>query len=202
MGKGTGTCNERVSLQLSEAKPLASNARLQLNTSSSSHTKSKRYTALENNPSEPGQSTQFSNRSKPVIDKYGTKRWHNERGEKHRVNGPAKEHANGEKEWWLNGKRHRENGPARELANGAKLWYLNGQLHREDGPAIEWAKGNKEWWLKGKLHREDGPAIELANEGKYWYQNGELHRVGAPAIEQLNGVKEWYLNGRYIKTDQ
>ena len=35
-------------------------------------------------------------------------------------------------------------------ADGTKEWYLNGKLHREDGPAIERADGTKEWWLNGK----------------------------------------------------
>ena len=30
----------------------------------------------------------------------------------HRVDGPAVEYPNGDKEWWVNGKRHREDGPA------------------------------------------------------------------------------------------
>ena len=36
------------------------------------------------------------------------------------------EHANGAKEWLLNGKTHREDGPAVELADGTKYWFLNG----------------------------------------------------------------------------
>lgn len=35
------------------------------------------------------------------------------------------------------GERHREDGPAVEYADGSKYWYQNGELHREDGPAIE-----------------------------------------------------------------
>ena len=34
-------------------------------------------------------------------------------------------------------------------ANGDKEWYLNGLLHREDGPAIEDADGFKYWCLNG-----------------------------------------------------
>ena len=58
-------------------------------------------------------------------------------------------------------------------ANGDKEWYLNGQLHREDGPAIEWANGDKYWYLNGKYHREDGPAVERTNGDKDWYLNGK-----------------------------
>jgi hypothetical protein len=80
----------------------------------------------------------------------------------HRVDGPAIEYANGDKEWYLNGKRHRQArrsgldpnggepvGPAEELVYGYKAWYLNGERHRVDGPAVEYESGHKEWWLNG-----------------------------------------------------
>jgi hypothetical protein len=47
----------------------------------------------------------------------------------------------------LNGKRHRTDGPAVEHADGNKFWYLNGQLHRADGPAVLWPDGGKSWYL-------------------------------------------------------
>ena len=47
-------------------------------------------------------------------------------------------------EWSLNGERHRVEGPAVEYANGIKCWYQNGKLHRLEGPAIEYADGTKE----------------------------------------------------------
>jgi len=59
-------------------------------------------------------------------------------------------HADGSKEWYLNGKRHREDGPAYEEADGSKDWYLNGKRHREDGPAYEGADGSKRWFLNGE----------------------------------------------------
>ena len=68
---------------------------------------------------------------------------------------------------------HREDGPAIEHANGTKYWYLNGKLHREDGPAVEWVDGDKSWFLNGVRHREDGPAIEYADGDKSWFLNGE-----------------------------
>jgi hypothetical protein len=57
---------------------------------------------------------------------------------------------NGDKHWWLDGKRHRVDGPAIEHADGSKRWYLHDKLHRVDGPAIEWASGGKRWYLDGK----------------------------------------------------
>ena len=83
----------------------------------------------------------------------------------------------GEKEWyrwckrsrWL--KLHRTDGPARERANGDKEWFRNNKIHRTDGPAIELANGDKEWWLNSQRHRTDGPAVELANGNKEWWLN-------------------------------
>ena len=52
---------------------------------------------------------------KPVIDKYGTKRWYDEEGKLHRDDDlPAIEKANGDlpKEWYRHGVRHREGGAA------------------------------------------------------------------------------------------
>jgi hypothetical protein len=48
----------------------------------------------------------------------------------------------------LNGNHHRTDGPAIEHADGDKEWWLNNQLHRTDGPAIEYADGNK-WFVDG-----------------------------------------------------
>ena len=127
--------------------------------------------------------------------------WFNQDGKRHREDGPAAEHANGDKQWYLNGKRHREDGPAIEDANGDKYCYLNGKRHREDGPAIEYANGTKQWYLNGKRHREDGPAIEDANGTKQWYLNGKLHREDGPAIESAGSTKHWYLNGKRNRED-
>jgi len=44
---------------------------------------------------------------------------------------------------------HREDGPAVEHADGGKFWYLNDSLHREDGPAVEYPNGSKSWYLNG-----------------------------------------------------
>jgi hypothetical protein len=62
----------------------------------------------------------------PEIDKC-VECWYNEKGELHREDGPAYEHVNGYKSWWINGERHREDGPAIERANGDKYWYYNGK---------------------------------------------------------------------------
>jgi hypothetical protein len=104
-------------------------------------------------------------------------------------------------EWFLNDELHRVDGPAIEFANGNKEWWRFGKLHRQarhgepDGPAIERASGDKGWWLDGGRHRVDGPAIEFVNGDKEWWLNGVTHRDDGPAVEYANGYKEWYLNG-------
>ena len=45
---------------------------------------------------------------------------------------------------------HREDGPAIEHADGTKHWYMNGNLRPKDGPAVEHTNGTKEWYLNGK----------------------------------------------------
>ena len=45
----------------------------------------------------------------------------------HRIDGPAVEYYDGDKEWWQNGKLHRLDGPAIENSNGEKYWYYEDQ---------------------------------------------------------------------------
>lgn len=70
------------------------------------------------------------------------------------------------------GMLHRVDGPAVECSNGSKMWYIDGELHREDGPAIESKNGDKYWAIDGKFHRTDGPAVELADGTTEWYTRG------------------------------
>lgn len=74
---------------------------------------------------------------------------------------------------WVNetGELHRLDGPAIEYNDGDKEWWVAGQRHRIDGPAIEWSDGVKEWWVAGKRHREDGPAVIFGKKCK-WFLNG------------------------------
>ena len=111
---------------------------------------------------------------KVTVDKYKTIRWYNDKGQLHRLGGPAVEWADGSKEWYVDGERHRLDGPAIEWADGSKTWYVEGKLHRLDGPAIEKADGYKAWWVEGERHRLDGPAIEWADGSKAWYVEGKL----------------------------
>ena len=66
----------------------------------------------------------------------------------------------------MNGKIHRVDGPAREWADGRKQWFLNGKLHREDGPAWEGADGAKEWWLNGKEFTQEEWKAEVSKRSK------------------------------------
>ena len=119
----------------------------------------------------------------------------NKNGQLYCTDGPAIEHSDGTKKWYLNGQLHRTDGPAIERIDGTKEWYLNDQLHRTDGPAVECLNGTKFWYLKDQLHRTDGPAIECLNGTKEWYFKGQKHRTDGPAIEYSDGTKKWYLKG-------
>lgn len=123
--------------------------------------------------------------------------YHMRNGVAHRVDGPAVEYENGDKEWFLYGERHCTDAPAIEsLHERFEAWYCHGERHRVGGPAVTSLKGT-EWWFRGKLHRTDGPAIEDYH-ARHWYVDGVLHRVGGPAYEELNvnGVRKWYFRGK------
>jgi hypothetical protein len=54
--------------------------------------------------------------------------------------------------WWLNakGQFHRLDGPARQWADGDKEWWVEGDLHRLDGPACDYVTFSKQWFIAGK----------------------------------------------------
>jgi hypothetical protein len=97
-------------------------------------------------------------------------------GELHRIDGPAIEHPNGAKFWYLNGRQY----------DSEKEWKLEVERREENGtqeePEIhviqvdnfheiphdftgvaQFANGDDKFYLNGYLHREDGPAIEWEN---------------------------------------
>lgn len=86
--------------------------------------------------------SEYMNRPPTEVDKYGTKRWYDEKGLLHRINGPALVESNGD-----------------------KSWLYRGLLNRKDGPAVivcddtTGIRIREEWWYENKLHREDGPAV-------------------------------------------
>jgi len=151
-------------------------------------------------------SLKFSVKEKPLfhdveIDDEGNISYYNEKGQLHRLDGPAIKKANGTNEWYVNGKKHREDGPAVEYLNGGKEWWVNNKLHRLDGPAIEEANGTKWWYVHGKCHRLDGPAYEGADGTKVWYVDGKRHRLDGPAIEWADGTKWWFTNDKLHRLD-
>jgi len=50
------------------------------------------------------------------------------------------------------GQWHRDSGPAMEHANGDKIWYINGRKHRLDGPAIEYGNMDRTWYILGNYY--------------------------------------------------
>ena len=93
----------------------------------------------------------------------GTRMYYNSAGQLHRLDGPAIEYANSNKEWWQNDQRHRTDGPAMTHTDGFSAWFQNGLRHRTDGPAVEHADGIKEWWLKGVQYTEQDYLAQLKN---------------------------------------
>jgi hypothetical protein len=140
--------------------------------------------------------------SKMVEDKRtGSKRWFNEHGLLHRMDGPAIEYGHGDRIYYEHGKLHRLDGPAIVRVNGHQEWRVKGLRHREDGPAFISSDGNREWAFHGKVHRADGPALEWASGDKEWFVNGVRHREGGPAVERVDGMKAWYRNGQLHRDD-
>jgi hypothetical protein len=92
---------------------------------------------------------------KVTVDCNKTIRWYNDKDERHRLDGPAFEGADGNREWYVNDKLHRLDGPAVEHSNGARVWYKRGKRHRLDGPAVEYADGYKSWYVDGKKMTEE-----------------------------------------------
>lgn len=67
-------------------------------------------------------------------------------------------------EHYKNGQLHRDDGPAVEHSDGTRYWYIHGKLHRENGPAIDCPiTGTKKWFLNGQQLSEE--------EFKIWPKN-------------------------------
>jgi hypothetical protein len=75
-----------------------------------------------------------------TVDEYGTFRYKNEKGQFHRIDGPAYESKNGYKTWLINGKRHREDGPARICSDGDDEYWLNSKWYSKEDWETEVAK--------------------------------------------------------------
>jgi len=68
------------------------------------------------------------------------------------------------------GQHHRLDGPAIENSDGTKFWYINGNAHRNIDPSDEFSNGEKQWWFKGERHRIGGSYNSVY---KWWYIDGE-----------------------------
>lgn len=87
------------------------------------------------------------------------------------------------------GQLHRLDGPAYETT-GVMLWFNCDKLHRLDGPAVERTSGNKEWWINGQRHRLDGPAVIHADgKEEYW-----INEIEYNYLEYLVAVEEYNID--------
>jgi hypothetical protein len=126
-----------------------------------------------------------------------TKRYYDDKGIPHRLDGPAIERKDGAQYWFKHGYYHREDGPAICVSDNDYTWYLNGKYHRLDGPAIVHPQGYMCWFQFGRKHNAHGPAVymELKNgklHKEWWYEGTQyknetdmLHKA-KPSIEELS----------------
>ena len=73
-------------------------------------------------------------------------------------------YSNGDKSWYLNGKLHREDGPAVEHADGYKAWYLENVEYTESEHKAEMERRNNT--CNGKIVTIDGKEYELTEVKK------------------------------------
>jgi len=144
-------------------------------------------------------------------DKEGNKFWMNSNYQFHRIDGPAIEHADGGKEWWINSELHRTDGPAVVLSDGTKEWWVNGENLTEEefldktnplaslGGSANKAKSSDN---QDKTTSESTLSIDTLGT-KFWTNSkGEKHRTDGPAVETLSGHKSWWINGKKLTEQQ
>ena len=85
--------------------------------------------------------------------------YYNSEASFHNLYGPAVNHNNRTKMWYVNGIRHRENQPA-FISPLGELWYYNGKLHRINGPAK-------------LLYKYNNKLKKVTINRKYYYINGD-----------------------------
>ena len=95
---------------------------------------------------------------------------------------------------------HRKDGPALIRTNGTQEWYKNGKLHRpsSEGPAIIKCNGTIEYWENNKRHRpmSEGPAVIKANgKVEYWENGRKLPNNNQQSY--LKMVSKQIANGTY-----
>ena len=158
------------------------------------------------------------------IEDHGFIEWRNKMDVVHRTDGPAFEHPNGSKEWWVHGKQMSEeqfnqwrakNNPIKE-SRSENLKQLSSMeipfrvdndgtevYKTKDGYRLEYADGDMAWYDNNwSYHRVDGPAYINADGRKSWWLNGNRHRTDGPAIEWADGDKSWYINDKKMTEEQ
>lgn len=87
---------------------------------------------------------------------------------------------------WKNekGQLHRVGGPAVILPGWGNEWWFEGVLHRIDGPAVEWWDGRYEWAVRGKwitelvdellAHSYFPKDVHLGIFADYWAERGDF----------------------------
>ena len=74
----------------------------------------------------------MENYTKKFVNHYGDVFYFNAKGQCHRLDGPAAEWTDGDKEWYMNGKRHREAGPAIEYSSYKLLeWWIDDKFFKK-----------------------------------------------------------------------
>lgn len=148
--------------------------------------------------------------SRRVIDEDGNIVYLDMYDKPHRLDGPAVEYPNGDKEWYFHGELHRLDGAAAISHRGDKAWYVSGKKHRLDGPAIEVVNGERQWWIRGVKKTEEEfnrivehVRVETSPGGDRFYLNGsgKLSRTDGPAGEKANGDRLWIVDGQIHRTD-
>jgi len=76
--------------------------------------------------------------------------YYNSRGQFHNLYGPAVNHKNRTKMWYMNGVYHRENQPALTSPLG-ELWYYEGRLHRLTGAAFIHIEMGNRYYIHDKM---------------------------------------------------
>jgi len=94
----------------------------------------------------------LKNYSKIKVDEYGNKRYFNDKGNHHRLDGPAIEDLNGIKFWYINENCHRNIDPSDEYSDGTKQWFFKGQSHRIGG---SFSSTQKYWYIHGKEYTKE-----------------------------------------------
>lgn len=77
------------------------------------------------------------------VDSYGNISYKNERGDFHRLNGPALEHID------------------------VTIWMVNGGIHRDDGPAVIFKDGREIWYRRGAPYQPDSSAMSNWQASKW-----------------------------------